>query len=270
MKYSLWKFFGLQRSGNHAVLNWLLGLDQPNTLLFHQVRAGEDLLDNPAGVSVPDGTLAYANREKGKKKVHPENIDYFSRLEKGNLLLTYEGYRIGELNDSFLNKPALDRFGSPETSINITVIRNPFNMLPSYYKLRVRTMEAKGKDMNWVMHLMDRQLEIWKSYAFLHLHSSFTRGEIISISFDQWVSDRNYRDSLAKRLGYVNFDKYIDFFSDAGGGSSFSTKSSDRKSVLSRWSEADKDLGDLFSKHKEVVDYAALIFGESSVPDAFK
>lgn len=42
MKYELWKFFGLQRSENHAILNWLIGLDQGNTF-FSMMLSQEKL-----------------------------------------------------------------------------------------------------------------------------------------------------------------------------------------------------------------------------------
>ena len=35
------KFFGLRRSGNHAVINWILGLE-PNMLFFNQVELYAD------------------------------------------------------------------------------------------------------------------------------------------------------------------------------------------------------------------------------------
>lgn len=66
MQYTLWKCFGLQRSGNHAIINWIIGLNQKETLFFNMVTPGKDLLDSPSAISLPEGTRAYVTRVDGK------------------------------------------------------------------------------------------------------------------------------------------------------------------------------------------------------------
>lgn len=271
VKYSLWKFFGLQRSGNHAILNWLIGLDQENTLFFNMVRPGDDLLNKPSGVSLPEGTRAYATRVERKRVIQPEHLEWFES-NGGRLLLSYENYPIEKFSSDQLNRPVFERFGKAVEEKNLLVLRNPFNMLPSAEKMVLRTMEAKGKDEKWAVDTLNRRLALWKNYAFLHLNPvSVTKGEFTTFLFDHWISNKNYRDMMADRLGYANHDRFLDFVSDAGNGSSFAGNKLDKKSdVLNRWEGEGSLAKELIAKHPEVIDYTAVIFGEESVPERFR
>lgn len=271
MQYTLCKFFGLQRSGNHAILNWLIGLDQENTLFFNMVRPGSDLLDRPSGISLPDGTRAYATRVRGKRVIQPEHLEWFEK-NGGRLLLSYENYPIEKFSTSQLNQPVFQRFGQASEEKNMLVLRNPFNMLPSAEKMMRRIMVREGKDEKWMINALNRRLALWKNYAFLHLNPvSLTKGEFITFLFDRWVSEKEYRDSMADKLGYTNQDRFLDFVSDAGKGSSFSgSKLGQREDVLNRWGEEGLYATEVIEKHPEVIDYTALIFGEGTVPEQFK
>lgn len=271
MQYSLCKFFGLQRSGNHAIINWLIGLDQDRTLFFNMVRPGESLLDKPSGVSLPEGTKAYATRVDGKIVIQPDYLDWF-KCEGGRLLLSYENYPIGRFSQSFLDQPAINLFGNPYNNINFLVIRNPFHMLSSAERMIHPIMRNNGKDEKWLANVLETRLLLWKSYAFLHLHSSsITRGGFVSFVFDWWVKDKGYRDKMASKMGYDNKDKFIDFISDAGKGSSFSgSKLGERNDVLSRWGESSQLTHSVIARHPEVIDYTYIIFGEDEVPAEFK
>lgn len=271
MQYSLWKFFGLQRSGNHAILNWLIGLDQGNTLFFNLVRPGKDLLEEPSGISLPEGTHAYATRVDGKRVLQHEYLEWFEK-NGGRLLLSYENYPIEKFSAGQLNRPVFERFGRSVEEKNLLVLRNPFNMLPSAEKMGRRTMMENGWDEKWLLDVLNRRLQLWKSYAFLHLNPvSVTKGQFVTFVFDRWVSDKGYRDAMADRLGYVNHDRFLDFVSDAGKGSSFSgDKVVNKNDVLNRWKEEGALANELIAKHPEVIDYTALIFGEAAVPEHFR
>ena len=272
MEYNLYKFFGLQRSGNHAVINWLIGLNQENTLFFNMVKPGKDLLDKPSPVSLPEGTRAYVQRVNGKRVLQPEHLDWFNE-KGGNLLLGYENYPLGQFSNNLLNKPVIDRFGKPVNEVNILVLRNPFNMLPSAEKMLRRDLLGKdGKDEKWLYNALNRRLQMWRTYAFLHLNpETYARGNFVSIIFDKWVEDVGYRDEIAIKLGYQNHDLFIDFVSDAGKGSSFSgTDLKRRDGVLSRWEHASPGVKKLFCQNLEVIDYAAMIFGTDSIPEEYR
>lgn len=271
MQYTLWKFFGLQRSGNHAILNWLIGLDPENTLFFNMVRPGEDLLERPSGISLPQGTRAYATRVDGQRIIQREHLEWFENYG-GRLLLSYENYPIENFSPSQLDGPVFERFGKAVEKKNLLVVRNPFNMLPSAEKMLRRIMVHKHKDEKWLIAVLNRRLVMWKNYAFLHLNPvSITKGEFFTFLFDRWVKEKNYRDVMAERLGYVNYDQFLDFVSDAGKGSSFSgDRLENRGDVLNRWDDEASLTSELIEKHTEVIDYTSIIFGEEAVPPHFR
>lgn len=267
VKFTLQKVFSQRRSGHHAVVNWLIGLEQENTLFIHALNPGSELLDNQTGVSLPPGTKAFVERVNGKKVYHHEFIEAF-REHGGRLLLSFEKYNVGAFEEGLINAPVVNQFGAPVTSQNILVIRNPFNMLPSFERLCVRIAKEKGKDDQWITNQINLQIEIWKSFAFLHVHPSITRGQFTSIIFDNWVANKETRDDIAYKLGYQNKDLFMDFVSDAGGGSSFGDPglNAEGGGVLNRWNHASDDLKELVLRAPELIDYVALIFGENAVP----
>lgn len=227
-------------------------------------------MKRPSVISLPEGIKAYATRVEGKRVIQPENLSWFNN-NGGRLLLSYENYSIDKFSSSFLNRPAVNRFGDFTHEMNFLVLRNPFNMLPSAEKMLRRTMHEKGKNEEWVVATLNKRLLLWKSYAFLHLYpNSVTRGKFSSFLFDSWMSDKNYRDAMAEKLNYVNHDRFLDFVSDAGKGSSFTgNKISQKNAVLNRWEGNDSMANSMFEKHPEVIDYTAVIFGEDSVPERF-
>lgn len=233
------------------------------------VEPGVDLLDKLSAVSLPEGTRAYASRVNGKRVIKSEHLDWFTE-NGGRLLISYENYAIERFSSDKLNHVIFERFGRATQERNLLVLRDPFNMLPSAEKMVRNAMVAKQQDEKWVIEVLNKRLALWKNYAFLHLNpDSITRGEFVTLLFDRWVKEKDYRDSMANKLGYINHDRFLDFISDAGKGSSFSGSKLESKSdVLSRW-EAGNLSSRLLMKHPEVIDYTALIFGEEAIPEGF-
>ena len=58
MAYKLIKIFGLQRSGNHAIINWILGLSGDKTLFLNNRKVGRSLFKIVSPCSVPYGVKA--------------------------------------------------------------------------------------------------------------------------------------------------------------------------------------------------------------------
>ena len=74
MNYNLINFFGLQRSGNHGVINWILGLDE-GILFYNNVHPNKDLKDSFWPVSIPENSYAYKTRVNGKIIDHSHFVD---------------------------------------------------------------------------------------------------------------------------------------------------------------------------------------------------
>ena len=101
----------------------------------------------------------------------------------------------------------------------ILIVRDPYNWLAS-----------------WISHThfnienLERDVDVYIE----NLSSGFSM-----ISFNDWFSHRDYRDSLGQQLGIVNTDASISGVTSFGKGSSFDKKSFDGKAqemkVLQRW-----------------------------------
>lgn len=270
MSYHLIKIFGLQRSGNHAVINWLLGLNAERMLFFNMLRPGAALREKPSAISLPDGVQAYARRVNGKRELHPELIEAF-RAEGGELVCSFENVNLNAFDQALIDTPIRAEFGDPVSRCNIVVLRNPFNMLPSAYRM----LEKNDLPQDQIRTTLERRLRLWQSYAMLATRrNSPSRGPFVPIVFDHWVHDRAYRDAVARELGYENRDRFRDFVSDAGGGSSFAGTSLDPadKSVTARWQMDDR--ADMFLKmvvrQQDLVDQIVDIFGADALPEGVK
>lgn len=261
------KIFGLQRSGNHTVINWLLGLEGFNPLFFNYVDPYRSPLKNYVPVSVPkDARVLHERKDSGVVRTNEKFEKKGGPALNGNILCSYENLDIKRLDILKLNQSLVDDFGEYKEFKSILIIRNTLNLFESYYqkiqkdknrkfntfipeslkynlaKWLVATLDGKFNlsveiDVNGGRNLL-RFIELWKSYARLVIDvDSLTRGEFIPVIFDEFVSSKSARDKLAKKLGYKNNDKNFDFISDAGGGSSFSDRVEPptQKELKSRW-----------------------------------
>ncbi|WP_161490476.1 hypothetical protein [Roseovarius indicus] len=264
--YQLIKVFGLQRSGNHAVLNWLLSLDQENMLFFNNLKLDQDILEAPSPVSLPGGVRAFSRRIEGKPFFYPELVDQF-RTDGGTLVCSYEQIDMGSFDENRLDKRVFDEFGPASSRKNVLIVRNPFNFLPSIYKLFLQ--HHKGDDRK-AMASAKLRLQRWKHYARLAIEQQKSKCKRFQpVLFERWLEERSYRDEVAAYLGLTNHDRNLSFVSDAGGGSSFEGLSVDRTKIASRWANAEKkeEFQRLVMGNKQVIDLAASLFGRSSIPE---
>jgi hypothetical protein len=233
MKIEFINFFGIQRSGNHAVLNWLLGLFSDKHVFFNNVQPNKDLRNSSVGVSVPPGVKAYKTRGP-KGLIENEEFINYVRVEGGIVLCSYENFNLQNFQLGYSESPQIEIFGSPKKSHNILLLRNPFSMIQSTANV-LRKWQG-DKPESWFIEQLDIRLKLWNIYASVFLeNNSFTK-----IYFDKWLCEKEYRNEIAAKFDFENSDKNIDFISDAGQGSSFSgRKLDDRKDVLNRWGQSE-------------------------------
>lgn len=309
MDYELVKVFGLQRSGNHAIINWIIGHNPERTLFFNNRRMGQPLLKSPSGVSVPVGVKAHATRHNGTIQINNHLVRDFR--EFGNrVVVSFENLNLSQFKDEIINEPIFEIFGRPVNQTNVVIIRNPFNLLVSLSELygarsrrkdnvfsnhlssvqkftrrikmdsgssfpfirKVRNMVAMKSHAR---HRLEDVISLWPAYArFASASQMLGAGHTIPIIYDRWVSEKGYRNELAGEMGFPNCDRYLNFVSDAGGGSSFlgaavTGQDLKKSDLLDRW-QLSKDREKLSALAKSVpglVDEAAKIFGSKTLPD---
>lgn len=188
-------FYGLRRSGNHAILEWLL----------HSMGKNMDKDVVKLNRIIKRGDVAYFN-DCGWWSSNPLdfNRDLAEQENKGlrTAILTYE--------DLDLTYKKIDT-----TYSKIVLIRDIFPLAAS------RIKRGSG-DM-----LVDQKfVDKWISYA-----RSFEDSSCLNIKYEDWLTSKEYRDNFLLKLGYLNLDK-IDQVSTIGDGSSFVGKSLDSKENL--------------------------------------
>lgn len=258
--------FGLQRSGNHMLINWLIGLEGFNPLFFNYVKLYESPVKTFVPVSVPKSARVLKLRENGE--VVNTGVPFIEGggTKNGNILCSYENINLDKLDIVKLNKSLRNDFGEYDDIKRFVLVRNPLNFFESYRK---KLVKGNSKEYNRFLpklwkdrigyflirildgifnlsvkydplknrHLID-MIELWKTYARIALNrKSITRGQFIPVIYDKFLLDVNYRDSIAQQLGFENHDNNMEFVSDAGGGSSFNEKSGrpEVEEVLLRW-----------------------------------
>jgi len=201
------RVFGMRRSGNHAVIDWLrrnLGVD---SLFMNDCRPG-DPLDSFQYIELGDlkrGT-PFRNKGKGAEKLKSTRGDWAAHV------VSYEDQpppaRLGRLTRGY---------GRETTWHNIVIHRSFANWLASFYRLV--TIDEAGTPRGFdgpvqVAGALDAYRRMADTIA--SLPDAFT-----TVRFDDWARDDAYRAALLEQIGLQNLDNSTGQQSEYGGGSSF-------------------------------------------------
>ena len=197
--------YGLRRSGNHAILEWMIKnfsqKDQRYVLKHRLIASGNSCYLNAINEYIQSRDLF---------------IDYnFAKITYKNLLISYE-----DIPETIHSEYTLG-FNK------IVILRDILNVVASRYK---RMMDKNPKSLGYKLMKIDENLfSCWISHA-----SAFKRN-ILTIKFEDWLSSKEQRDKIANNLGCKNMD-CISTIPFHGEGSSFSKmeKIPSVKDLLSR------------------------------------
>ena len=206
---------GLMRSGNHAIIEWIMNqhADKPACFL-NNIQHGDF-----------DPYQHYSQRvlQNIDKSIETETLRH---LKKGLLICSYEDR--SELMSGNYNllhsalRPDLDvsrrhYLLSHNHFIDILIIRDPFNCLASRFKL-LQTRGAMGGIDNHELIVYN-----WKVTAKATLALMAYQDETqLVINYNRWLVDLTYRQQLSSQLLGIFSDTSLDNISEFGGGSSFS------------------------------------------------
>jgi hypothetical protein len=247
------RFIAIQRSGHHAVINWIISNLEGNMCYLNNCHAGM----NPYLSFNPDDSITNSIDIDEEVKGNCSSKDY--------LIYNYENRSLENIfSDTFTNNIE-NWVGKSKRIKNILVLRDPFNNIASKYKWAIN-----GK--KWVPTIDEiKQLPlIWKSYAKEYLEeTNYIKSDKLIINYNQWFIDSSYREFLAKELGLISFDKGIKTIAKWGPntwGDSFDNLDFDGKAnemkVLERWKFfADDKLYKSFFKDEELISLSEKIFG---------
>jgi hypothetical protein len=241
--------FGLKRSGNHAIIFWLLQHLGRHTIHLNDVT-GESPYDSCTEINARGLPLWRCKPKlwhlcrnfwlKGaieyKKKDHEVNWSYIRHFSpKDCLILSYE--------NRFLDDDAYAAFGQRHDfhvgcsaqHHRVVVLRDAFNLFASLH----RAPFIPAEDMATCVR-------IYKQYAELFLDAHRQKEmNTICVNYNEWFSSRGYRIELASKFGVAIGGEPFLAVPSIGGGSSFDRNKKDgraqRMKVLERWQACRND-----------------------------
>ena len=240
----------MSRSGNHAVINWILSQATGRTCF---INCAEPKF-NPFRTARPldDGRRIIAN--------YPE-FDLEAELDgrfsdKDLLMYSHEDCFLGTLVRGDFEKHHDAMVGPSRSRMDVLILRDPYNLFAS------RRQGGFGEVTEEVA------LRIWKQHAreFLGIRRYLKKRPVV-VNYNLWATDRTYRHELAARLDFDLRNDNVHEVPAAGNGSSFDGRRyhgfAGRMRTLERWKYFAGDPGYASLFDDDVHDLAARIFGDT-------
>jgi hypothetical protein len=244
---------GLQRSGNHAIMNWIAAQSAGICVVLNDCEPRT----NPF-----DSMQEYCEYSDGSLVTLSHTWDHTSRglaragiPQRRNLLI--HSYEDKELSGDRVPESWI---GSSDSQFEVLIIRDPLNFFASRLRIWDKLTGLKER------HLV---AELWKKYAreALGLTSVLEPALRVLIDFGKWKSDVGYRRHIAAKLKIAFSDRGIDSLVEIGPGSSFDsfdyqTRASEM-AVNERWKSAiAEDVYKSMLADGELQDLSVRLFGQ--------
>jgi hypothetical protein len=209
------RVFGLQRSGNHAVIQWILEQHRGKpTCFLNNVRHGDH---DPYTTARQSHCYGFGVEQ---------NAVAVRSAPKHLLILSYEDDRRqvqegrGFLNSAYDDGFASNReayLGSSQHRMDVVILRDPFNFFASRLKV-LDSLPGINRDLAVTRN-------DWKALAKHVLTAgSSSEDEVLFVSYNEWFSNRKYRRELSRKVLGRFSDASLAAVSGFGGGSSFDAR----------------------------------------------
>ncbi|MEM0979381.1 MAG: hypothetical protein AAGH78_03810 [Cyanobacteria bacterium P01_H01_bin.58] len=244
------RFIGLRRSGNHAVLHWIRA-QEPNAKFLNNV-------------SVETSPFRHYHLHFPHKGFHDEAWGTFT--PKDCFIYSYEDHSLAEIVNSKTEKRHDLYIGKTQNRYDVLVLRDPFNLLAS--RLRKGYLDVKTEGITLV--------EMWIEHAKEYVgETSYLTNKEVTINYNQWFLDKDYRQEIAAALDIKFSDSGLDYVSSYGGGSSFDEQglsgNAQTMNVTNRWQSFANDERFLaLIRNEELLHYSDKIFGVLSGTDLIR
>lgn len=244
----------MSRSGNHAIIHWLLAHAEGRTCFLNcaEPKNNPFCWARPLGTGLPY-VANYCCFDWDK-----ERAGKFSA--KDYLLHSYEDCFLGMFRHGPWEEQHDVWVGPSASRRDILILRDPFNLFASRLKAGFGRIPPQTV------------VRMWKQHARQYLGlRSYLPNRTVVISYNRWFSERSYRRQVIEQLGLRFSDRNFHEVSDTAGGSSFDGMRFRRRAahmkVLDRWRAMadDKDYRRLFDE--EILSLAQAAFGHSPAPE---
>lgn len=224
----------LQRSGQHAVINWLC--EQLGSVVHFNhctfMRKGMTMMPVP----VSGRYVTYSQHDKTDSGIIASERDKTALEAFFNQLADIDLYQnvIYSFEDWDLQNIYLQKLIRNHRLKIILILRDPYNWLASSFKHHddkapISMLKEKKKRL---ISYLEQVLNV----------KDYLKHDVVAIDFSQWLASIQYRKEIMEHLG-LTFSKSLEVSSQEvqpfGGGSSFDGQTVDsqilRKSVSERW-----------------------------------
>lgn len=145
MQYKLIKIYGLVRSGNHAISNWIMGMTNERGLFCNNRKVSKNIDQKPSPCSMSSNFRVQARRFN--------NINTFYDIKNAKkdgfhtIAIGYENFNIkwhNKIIKDLINRKIYQIFGHTEDEISVIILRSPLNILASILDWNYYTVYNKN------------------------------------------------------------------------------------------------------------------------------
>ncbi|MEE2972891.1 MAG: hypothetical protein VX672_07185 [Planctomycetota bacterium] len=218
---------GMMRSGNHAIIEWILEQHRNKSSVF---------LNNVA--HGPQDPYRTADRILVNGSEFEGDIDECRKSKKNLLVYSYEDRGDSPIQSSLIRSAFSEEFedvrvqflGSSARAVDVLVVRDPLNCFAS--RLRQYDLGRTGAASFEPEMVRDR----WIDFAeYCTGAMSNDNPKQIVIPYNRWLTDPSFRRSLSRSLAGTYSDATLASTSDFGGGSSFERRRLPWGQLASKW-----------------------------------
>ena len=221
------RIFGMRRSGNHAVINWLArNAPGGRSLFFNDCTPGRKPFETYRAVEI-DGERVAGNGG--------DPVKLAARAGDGTaLMFSYEDAMPNERR----RRPVSVGVDEALISHEVVICRGVLNWAASLLK------KVQGNDAYSAAERVAIVLKALGGYArMLELAMAEDELGVVVIRYEPWMTDAGYRAGLLERLGFEARDDSLGEVQRYGNGSSFQADAGavDELNTLDRWKEMRDD-----------------------------
>jgi len=284
------RVIGLRRSGNHMLANWIASLFDEPVYYFNNCPIYRDPYKTSYKRTVnPNIEKLYQDLPK-MKDWNEFDIKPFRECHKNCLMMSYEDNNISKLRTRELIENRDEILGKSRKIFDVLIIRDFFNWKASKLYIKpehkkcvlnfFHKMDKVPTDKRWLedakcigfhgrYRYFDRRIKYWKYFAREHLgETNFLKKNRISINYNRFVIDREYREEIAAHFGKENREWTLNELGTMfSNGSSFEKNElmheAHKAKVFERWKVLKDNViyREIVNSDKEAIELSEEIFG---------
>lgn len=232
----LYEVHTFQRSGSHAIYNWLFSQFSEPVLYFNNAKEYQD----PAiEMRNPDWDLNNVVNLQPYWQ-DPSKREEIQQMVNENVVIGFEDRVLG-----FLIPTASLKWINPDEIWQLMILRDVYNWAASRWE--------KG------LEISPQKIFMWRIYAERRHNYEF-------ISYNDWFKSAEYRSKVLDNLDIKQINDDVNFVPKSGGGSSFDKRrfrdNGSQMDVLNRWKELhDNAIKRFIWRDKELIRLNIELFG---------